>query len=352
MYLIYAAVVTEGLESVATEHIGERLGNATGFRILAEKPGRIFFAYGGEPRQLLQLRAVEHVLLIVRRWRDMTRSRHALSNLQAGLGRIDFRTHFDICRKVGLKVRRRITFHVTAHMEGRRNYRRIDVQQAVEQALLGYGWRLAEDDAALDVWVEVLGDDAHVGIRLSPFTLAQRDYKQAHIPGSLPPTVAYSLVQLSNPQPGDLFLDPMCGAGTILIERALSGRYRYLLGGDIAQDAVEAARTNIGRKHRPRQLFRWDARALPLSQWSVDKIVCNPPFGAQIATHRNIRPLYEKFLRESHRVLKPTGRLVLITTQRTMLDELLNDALLFKVAQRLPLDLRGQRACVYLCFPR
>ena len=347
---LYFISVCGGLEKIALEEIQARLRHTGELQIVGQKPRRILFRYSGDPKQLLSLRSAENVCLVIRIVQNMTRSRHSLGILKKSLGRFDFRPHLEICRKAGVRLRRRITFRVTSRMSGRRNFRRIDAQHAVEQVLTTNGWRLTDENPPLDVWVEVHGDEAYVSIRISPIEMAQRDYKRAHIPASLKPTVAFSLVHLSHPQPDDVFLDVMCGAGTILIERAYCGRYRYLLGGDLSTEAIRAAQTNIGRKHRPRQLFRWDARLLPLDQWSVDKIVCNLPFGERIGDAET-RELYRQFLKECERVLKPTGRMVLLTTQGSILEDLLKRQKVFNVAQKFRIHLRGQRPWVYLCIP-
>jgi tRNA G10 N-methylase Trm11 len=143
----------------------------------------------------------------------------------------------------------------------------------------------------------------------------------------------------------------MCGAGTILIERAYSGRYRYLLGGDISTEAIHAAETNIGKKHRPRQLFHWDAQSLPLADWSADKIVCSPPFAKKHDDKFVDRTLYQQFLIECERVLKPTGRMVLLTTHHFALENLLKQRRSFQIVQRLKISLLGQNPWAYLCIP-
>lgn len=351
MVPLYSISVCGGLEKIAYEEIQTRLNNTGNLKIVGPAPGRVLFRYSGDAKDVLSLRSAEHVFIVVRHLQNMTRSRHSLTELKKSLGRVDFRPFFELCRKVGMRLHRRITFCVTSRMSGLRNYRRIDAQHVVEQALITYGWHLTDEKPALDVWIEIHGDDAFVNIRISPLEMAQREYKQAHIPASLKPTVAYCLVQLSHPQPTDVFLDAMCGAGTILIERACSGRYRYLLGGDLSVEAIRAAQTNFGKKHRPRQLFRWDARGLPLRQWSVDKIVCNLPFGEQIGSEGEIRVLYQQFLTECERVLKPTGRMVLLTTQRSTLENQLQRQQSFRVTQKFPIDLLGQSPWVYLCTP-
>ena len=169
-----------------------------------------------------------------------------------------------------------------------------------------------------------------------------------HIPASLKPTVAYSMVRLSRPHPTDVFLDAMCGAGTILLERALTDRYDYLIGGDISTDALDATVVNFGRKHQPRQFFHWDACSLPLQSNTVDKIVCNFPFGETIGNRSELTHLYRRCLKEYARVLKPRGRMVLLTSQRTLLDDALQQLRFLDARQRLTVDVRGKRAWIYV----
>lgn len=348
---LYSISVCGGLEKIALEEIQARFHRTGGLKVVERGPKRILFRYSGDAEQLLSLRAAENVFLIIRVFRDMTRSRRSLTTLKKSFRRFDFRPYLEICRNAGVRFRNRITFRVTSRMSTRHNFRRIDLQRAVEEALASCGWYLTNENPALDVWVEIHGDEAHVAIRISPMHMAQRDYKQAHIPASLKPTVAYGLVRLSNPQRDDVFLDAMCGAGTILIERAYSGRYRYLLGGDVLPEAIRAAQQNISRKHRPRQLFLWDSRSLPLAQWSVDKIVCNLPFGEQ-RNDAEIKSLYRLFLKECGRVLKPTGRMVLLTTQQSTLEYLLKQReSVFKIGQKFRINLLGLKPWVNLCLP-
>lgn len=348
---LYSISVCGGLEKIALEEIQARFHHTSELEVVGQKSKRILFRYSGDAEQLLSLRAAENVFLIVRVLRNMTRSRRSLTELKKSLRRFDFRPHLEICRNAGVRFRHRITFRVTSRMSTRHNFRRIDIQRSVEEVLTTCGWHLTEENPALDVWAEIHGAEAYVAIRISPIEMAQRDYKQAHIPASLKPTVAYSLVRLSDPQRDDVFLDAMCGAGTILIERAYSGRYRYLLGGDVFPGAIRAAQLNINRKHRPRQLFLWDARFLPLTQWSVDKIVCNLPFGER-GNDAEIRNLYRRFLKECERVLKPTGRMVLLTTQQSTLEYLLKQReSAFKIRQKFQINLLGLKPWVNLCLP-
>lgn len=345
--MLYSIIVSPGLETIAREELTERFSDAGHLSILGHKPQRILFQYTGNPRALLSLRTAEHLFLVLKRVPKMTRSRSSLAALSSPLARFNFKKTFACCRQVGINVRRRMPFRVTSRLSGKRNFRRLDLQQVVERVFLERGWYLAKSNAALDVWAEVHGNDGYISIKLSKSDMAQRPYKQVHIPASLKPTVAYSMVRLSRPHPDDVFLDAMCGAGTILLERALMGRYRYLIGGDISTEALDATRTNFGRQHQPRQFFCWDAVNLPLQPNTVDKIVCNLPFGETIGNVPQLTNLYRQCLREYERVLKPRGRMVLLTSQRELLNIELKQRRYLRVAQQLTVDVRGMRAWIY-----
>ena len=345
--MLYSIIVSAGLENLAREELSERFGDTGHLKALERKPQRLLFQYTGNPRELLSLRTAEHLFLILKQLPKMTRSRSSLAALSGSLARFNFNETFECCRQVGIRARKRMPFRVTSRLSGKRNFRRVDLQRVVEQALSKRGWFLTSANSALDVWAEVHGDDGYISVKLSGNDMAQRPYKHAHIPASLKPTLAYSMVRLSRPHPDDIFLDPMCGAGTILLERALTHRYRYLIGGDVSPDALEATAENFGRQHQPRQFLHWDACHLPLQPNTVDKIVCNLPFGETVGDQSQLTNLYRHCLKEYARVLKPRGRMVLLTSQRTLLDDELQPLSFLNVRQRLTVDVRGKRAWIY-----
>ena len=351
--MLYAITVSAGLETIARQELSERLGSDTGhLKILERKPQRILFEYRGNPRELLSLRTAEHLFLILKQIPKMTRSRSSLTAFSGALSRFNFKDAFACCRQMGINTWKRMPFRVTSRLSGKRNFRRVDLQRVVERALIERGWYSGSSKSALDIWAEVHGDDGYISIKLSSNDMAQRPYKQAHIPASLKPTLAYSMVRLSRPHPEDIFLDAMCGAGTILLERAFIKRYRYLIGGDVSTEALDATVTNFGRQHQPRQFFHWDAQNLPLGSNTVDKIVCNLPFGETIGDVSELTRLYRQCLTEYERVLRPRGRMVLLTSQITLLDDALKQRRSLRVTQKLTVDVRGMRAWMSVVCPK
>ena len=350
--MLYAITVSAGLETIAREELSERFADTGHLKILGRKPQRLLFQYTGNPRDLLSLRTAEHLFLILKQMPKMTRSRSSLTAFSGALSRFNFKEAFECCQQVGIRTWKRMPFRVTSRLSGKRNFRRVDLQRVVERALLDRGWYSGTSKSALDIWAEVHGDDGYISIKLSANEMAQRPYKQVHIPASLKPTLAYSMVRLSRPHPEDVFLDAMCGAGTILLERAFIKRYRYLIGGDVSTDALDATVANFGRQHQPRQFFHWDARSLPLGSNTVDKIVCNLPFGETIGNVPQLTNLYRQCLREYERVLRPRGRMVLLTSQDTLLDDELKQRRSLRVTQKLTVDVRGMRARMSVVRPK
>src|SRR5205823_13378592 len=121
-------------------------------------------------------------------------------------------TFLDPAISTGLSVRPqrkvKVTFRVIARKAGEHAFRRVDMQRAVELAILDRfpAWRLVEDGGRLEVWAQLVKDLLVVGIRLSDNELRQRSYRVASLPAALKPTVARGLVLLSRPQPDDIFL--------------------------------------------------------------------------------------------------------------------------------------------------
>lgn len=218
-----------------------------------------------------------------------------------------------------------------------RHYRRKEIQRAFERGidLRFTRWKKVEDNAQLEFWVQQIGREALLGLRLSDRTMRHRDYKEASLPASLRPTVARSLVCVSGVQPSDVVVDPMCGVGTLLIERALAGRHRALLGGDISERAVLGAAHNFGRKHRPRIICRWDAVAIPLLSGSADKIICNLPWGHLVGSKDSLEQLYRGVLSEAHRVLKPEGQAALLTSETDLVCRVLRSSGGWRLSEHL-----------------
>lgn len=148
----------------------------------------------------------------------------------------------------------------------------------------------------------------------------RRPYRVALMGRSLNPAMARALAMASRARPADVFLDPFCGSGTVLAERAMLGPC-HLVGVDADPSAVDAAgRTLSGFLATggvSADVRVGDARDLQaLATGEVSAVACNPPFGHRMGDIVDNALLYSEALLQVVRVLRPRARLVVLTADR------------------------------------
>jgi 23S rRNA G2445 N2-methylase RlmL len=311
------ATVQPGLEEIAAEEITRDLGGS----VKKTDRGLIVFRVPDISRDLLKLRTTEDVYLLAWGTDALTYRAVDLDKIERWTAREpDWSRLLQLHHAVHAKPKGKPTYRLVAQMTGTHGYRRIDARSAMARGLNGKlpaSWKPAEENASVEVWLTIDGKQAVCGLRLSDATMRHRTYKAEHLPASLRPTVAAAMVRLAGAAAGDLVLDPMCGAGTILAEQMALAKQRragavQVLGGDVDRVAVQAAAMNLKAAGHGWRLARWDARRLPLPASSVDRIVTNPPFGVQLGEPEEIGPLYRAAVAEANRVLRPGGRAVFL----------------------------------------
>ena len=237
--------VVPGLEDMAADEIA---GAAPGAELAGvwkhfdERTSLLEYRAAGEPSRWLALGTVEDVFALAVRARSLHTDRSGLHELAAAPLTSK---HLDRAMRAYTACRGDTprTFRVVARKSGTHAYRRLDAQRAVEGALRTRlpKLRLVADDADAEFWLSVIGREALVGLRLSTGRMRGHAHPFQSLPASLKPTVARAMVRLSLPRATDVVLDPLCGAGTLLIERALAAEYSALYGSDRDPSAVAMA---------------------------------------------------------------------------------------------------------------
>lgn len=353
---VYYAQTMPGVETIAWLEIRQKLAGASFVENLfaREKNGIVLFEYAGDPRDVFKLRTVDDVFLLVihhdrisRDWKDLrglAESIEASGILEAQLTQVIEQFHFSTPA----------TFRVVARKEGQHSYRRMDIEQTVVRAVNNaYAGRLKfkEEDAQIEIWVNVLGSHLLCGLRLTDREMRHRSYKVRHLPASLRPSVAAAMVFLTGPAENDIFLEPMCGAGTIASERMMAGPCKLLLAGDISKLAVETTRHNIPNASNT-ILGRWDATRLPIADAAINKAAANLPFGKKIGSAKAIQHLYPIFLLEMSRVLSGQGVLVVLTSEYDLVRESLRDAPSLALDRGYSVAVLGQWGRIYIIRKR
>ncbi|MGC4190947.1 MAG: methyltransferase domain-containing protein [Thermomicrobiales bacterium] len=349
---VYIGHVVPGLERLAARELSDTLDDVAVIETLKQFDDRtslLLFGYSGDASDLLDLTLFEDVFALVVDRAGIGGERAALKVIASLVAGPALDEAFRIANPIRPGNRRKPTYRAIARKAGEHAYRRTDLRSTAEKAIAGRhpDWVLA-DPARIEVWTQLVGDRLVAGIRLSDETMRQRAYKLANLPASLKPTVARAMALLTKPGDDDVFLDPMCGAGTILIERAHAGRYARLEGGDVEHAAVQAALENIGTRYKPIEIREWDARSLPFADGEIGAIACNLPFGKQIGTRQGNQTLYPVLLDEWIRVLKPGGRMVLLTSEARLLRATARDRPGLVWEQTLHVVVRGLPAEIFV----
>lgn len=149
---------------------------------------------------------------------------------------------------------------------------------------------------------------------------AARDFGRPgrdHFSGMLPPKVARMMVNIAQPKPSDMILDPFCGSGTIVQEALLLG-YTHVQGSDISKKSIADTQANLAWLKLPSiPVHLSDVVQLSsmLPPHSIDCIVAEGYLGPAYPhktdkTHRQLTRFYQEVLAMLPTLLRPHARVV------------------------------------------
>ncbi len=351
----YQLTTLPGLSDVFKQELAEWLSEVKVTEVMRTRNNDIVLVrYAGDVKQLQKMRLMEDTYVTLGRVKLSGGLADMKTLSAAAVWSGPLREALNLwSRYTGQSLTKRQTFRVVVQADDVRwrQYRRQDMMLAAERALLrvGSSWRLDRDQAPLEVWLQQARRQLLVSVRLTTGLDRQHGGREVERAAALRPSVAAAMVWLSRPADDDVFLDPMCGSGTLLLERAVAGRYQLLLGGDIEAAAVETTLANFGPRHQPRRIERWDATDLPLEDGSVSKVVTNLPWGRQIGEKAVLPQLYAGFVAEAGRVLHPGGRLVVLTSEWDIFKGILARQAGFQIEQIVTnVEILGRRADIFV----
>ena len=343
----YYATAVGGLEPILRDEIIKRLPGATVDAVLSSDAwGRTYFTCAGPPSDVLALRSVENVFAAAGQLEGLPADESALPMIRAFVASCDL-TEATTVHAAVYGPRVDPSFLCTSKRTGQHLYGSMDIMAAAGAGVQDrYGWRVDLEGYDYDIHVDVTDDRLTVGLRLTPETLRRRG-RVAHVAASLNPTLGYAMCVLTDPQPHEVFVDPTCGAGTVLLERAWFGPAR-MIAGDLFAKPIEAARENLRENGVEAHLLRWDARKLPLAAESVDKLCANLPWGRRAGSHLVNKHLYPPLVREIARVLRVGGLAVLLSLEKRMLGDCLDRHGWLRVTDSFVVSVGGLKPVVFV----
>ena len=309
------AAVPPGLEDVAQAEAEER-----GLpRPAIAAPGLLRFPPGVPPAGLLaKLRCALDVRLLLAAGRPLPRSDLAAAAtglLAAAAPLASWRSWLEASADP-LRYR----FAVDGLRLPRATFR--ELLGAVRQALAPL--RLADSPSGYSV--QLVLDASAAGARwwlLPSFEPDSRfAYRRSDVGAAIHPVVAAGLARLVRTGEEGLALDPTCGSGTLLIERALLTPGIALRGGDVSPTAVRAAWQNVEAAGLAARISIERADAADAASWRpAREVLANLPFGLRTGRQdRGLVELYGRLVDHLGRFLEPGGRAVLYTANARALE--------------------------------
>lgn len=355
----YYAQTMPGIEDIAWLEIKQRLPRAKFVDKLfaKEQNGLVLFTYDGAPEDVLSLRTAEDVFIVAhdepalsKGWNDLYELTKRIARSRPFTEAVDALMAFHRSQPQGTET----TYRVISRLHGRFEYRRKDVARSVEKGIKAKypHWKLVPDNARIEVWTNALGSRLIIGLRLSDRTMRHRFKREKEEHASLRPSVAAAMVHLSDPQPDDVFLDPLCGSGTILMERRLTNDFAQLLGGDIDRGRAGTAYVNLRRQRRETRdeirIVQLDARRLPFASATINKVVSNLPFGKQIGSKSGIQRLYPAIFSEFERALAPEGRAIVLSSEYDLVKTAVRTTPALNILTGYSIAVLGQWGRIYI----
>lgn len=160
--------------------------------------------------------------------------------------------------------------------------------------------------------------------------------------GQLRPELAWFLSYVSEPLHTDVFLDPFAGYGSIPKSR-MHFPYQKIIATDIEKDKVLILKEGLSGNNI--EIHSWDACQIPLPDSCVTKIVTDPPWGQY--SNIQIEELYQCMFSEFYRLLTPKGILVLLTSQKDLVQIMTKESKDFTLVAEYHVLVSGKKSAVY-----
>lgn len=271
-----------------------------------------------------QLRTLRSIQMITRIYRTFTFD-HTMGTIRSVMNSVDFP-----------ELEQAETFRISTRQFGRKHHKAQAIQSVAGEVIRNrYGLQVDLKHYDVNVRLDFVGNIGYTGIQKTADKFDHRHSRGFYHNAGVRTSTAYAMLRLADPQPGQTLLDPFTGGGTTVLEAAsLYGDDITILAGDWNEDILGYAKQNAEEAGLSSFIsyFHLDARKLEESiEEPVDLIVTNPPYGFKSGMQTNIRQLYTHFLESAARVLKPLGKIVLISERGSLIRHILYEQKKFAI---------------------
>lgn len=339
---VFEAETIEGLEAYSADELSTLFRGARSLqgKVIGTSKGSVQFTYGGSYRDLLSLRSVIAVYAL---------QNFAVPRPKALLGHQHFTRLIQMISEVlALQPRSYQTLHIEAAGSDSSVMTRLKSELAAAAGLTAASVH-EKGDLTIRLRRAKGMDGWDALVRLSPRPLATRAWRVCNFEGALNAAVAHVMTHLS-PTDDEVFVNLMCGSGSLLIERLISKtRPKSAIGCEIDANTLRCAVENLSAANclNRASLIQTDATRLPLPPGFATHVVADLPFGQLVGSHQDNRTLYPAVLHEATRIASRDASFVLITHEIRLIEAALHDSAHWQIHKTLPITLSGLHPRIY-----
>ena len=187
--------------------------------------------------------------------------------------------------------------------------------------------------------------------------ISKREFTEKNLnKGELRPEIAYLMCCFAKLQKDDVVLEPFCGYGAIPVQLAKRFSCQKIYASDIDEEKVKALQekkalrqaqgphTAQGPEVDLRQADAFELTHIPDN--SIDAIVTDPPWGLW-ENIPDIEDFYNRMFVSFKRVLKPDGKMTILTARTAEFEKVVQNAGL-KITDSLHTLVNGKKASLYV----
>ena len=255
---------------------------------------------------------------------DFIQKRHKESH--AFLFRVDIKGVKDMTKKN--QMARTLSLYVEEHSDG----------------------RMINEPSMYEVEIRVIAGakGVRVFLKLSAMKDERFMYRKYAMATSMQPAKAALMMHYLKPymkEDGNI-LDPFCGTGTLLIERAFAGTYKSLYGLDISGQAVQAAWENSQRAKKVLNLVQRNFNDFK-HEYTFDEIITDMPRQSAHMKYKQLEYLYQLLFVRSRELMAEKAVMAVYCEDAQMMERCLNENKWLTRVKKIPMS-KDQTSWLYI----
>ena len=264
-----------------------------------------------EIRKLTQMQHVERVLLEVGGFEAIT-----LDEVKIKIAEIDWISKLEFIQEHVLKTNKPLHWTLDSRrtIKSDADLRKIEIQNSAREGIVKSNIPLLSSTQGVpDVMIYILikRNTFHVSIPIlskcpPPINLPTKGLHHA---------ISWGLALTANITEGEFVLDPCVGKAGLLLETEVWSQPANFIGCELNSDELSDAVRNISAVKSNISLMQTNFIYAPFRDNIVDVILSDLPFGRKHGDYEGNKTLYPAIASQVSRLLSPTGRAVLLTSE-------------------------------------